>query len=109
MSEFPGRQGGVVDTAPVRVTMKMQSGAEVDGYVHVRPDGYQARVSDLLNRANFQYLPVTEATLHRPDGSRHHAGCIIVGTSAIELVVCHDEDPEPVAGAIESSTASSDW
>ena len=97
----------VQPTEPVHVTMRMRSGSEVDGYVHVKPDGYQSRVSDLLNRANFAFLPVTRATLHRADGSRHTAECIIVGTQDIELVVCHDEDPAMVAGAI--GEASGDW
>lgn len=84
-----------VDTDQVHVTMKMRSGVEVDGHVHIRPDGYQSRVSDLLNRANFSFLPVTGATLHRTDGSRQSAACIIVGTEEIELVICHDEEDGP--------------
>ena len=95
---------GYVETAPVHVTMRMRSGSEVDGFVHVRPEGFQSRVSDLLNRANVAFLPVTKATLHRADGSRHQAGCIIVGTKDIELVVCHDEDPAQVADAITQGT-----
>lgn len=97
-----------VDTEVVHVTMRMKSGAEVEGHVHLRPDGYQSRVSDLLNRANFSFLPVTNATLHRTDGSRHHAGCIIVGTDEIELVICNDEVDAPNAVAAMEAARSAE-
>ena len=32
---------------------------EIEGFLHIKPGGYQSRVSDLLNAKGLQYIPIT--------------------------------------------------
>lgn len=77
-----------VRTEPVPVTVRLTSGVEVTGNVHVRPNSYQTRVSDLLNRGATEFLPLTDATMVRPDGGTTMTDCVIVRLAQIDCVVC---------------------
>lgn len=87
---FPGAtstQGdAMVHTDPVLVTVRLVSGAEVTGYVHVALDGRHTRVSDMLNRGVADFLPITRATMERPDGHVTSTDCMIVRREQIEVV-----------------------
>lgn len=76
----------MVRTDPVLVTVRLVSGAEVTGYVHVKPDSDHTRVSDLLNRGMADFLPITRATMGRPDGHLTSTDCMIVRREQIEVV-----------------------
>lgn len=77
-------------TEPVLVTVRLLSGTEVTGHVHVKPDSYHTRVSDMLNRGVADFLPITDATLERPDGHVTSTNCMIVRREQIEVVACID-------------------
>lgn len=78
-------------TDPVLVSVRLVSGAEVTGYVHVKPDSYHTRVSDMLNRGVADFLPITRATMERPDGHVSSTDCMIVRREQIEVVAVIDE------------------
>lgn len=81
-------QDDATRTDPVLVTVRLVSGAEVTGYVHVKPDSYHTRVSDMLNRGVADFLPITGATMERPDGHVTSTDCMIVRRAQIEVVAC---------------------
>lgn len=85
-----------IQTETVRVIV-LTDDHEIHGYMHVKPGGYQARVSDLLNHREIHYLPITEATyrsMHYPDEPPHRADTLIVRIDTIKMVV-----PEPEQAA----------
>lgn len=89
-----------IETEPVHVKV-FTDDHEIEGYVHVKPGGYQARVSDLLNHREIRYIPITNATyrsLHDPEDPSHEAETLIVRIDTIKMVV-----PEPVREASEES------
>ena len=95
-----------IATQRLPVVVLLASGAEVRGDVHVKPDGYQGRVSDLLNRGPNEFIPVTDATLVRPDGTTLTTDCLILGREQIELVVCEPapDTPEGLEDAQQAVT-----
>ncbi len=91
-----------VRTDPILVAVRLVSGAEVTGYVHVKPDSCHTRVSDLLNRGVADFLPITRATMERPDGHVTSTDCMIVRREQIEIVALIEEggaaDHTPAGG-----------
>lgn len=86
---------------------------EIEGFMHVRPGGYQARISDLLNIKELHYVPITDATyrkLSKPDAPVQKAQTLIIRLDTIKMVVPEDAvTPAPAdfqAGGYTTSMAS---
>lgn len=98
----PTQDDTTTRTDPVLVTVRLLSGTEVTGHVHVKPDSYHTRVSDMLNRGLADFLPITDATLERPDGHVTSTNCMIVRREQIEVVACIEtSDPTGDAPRVE--------
>lgn len=67
---------------------------EIHGKMHVKPGGYQARVSDLLNHKEVRYIPITDATfksLDQTDEAAQVAETLIVRVDTIKMVAPESE------------------
>lgn len=73
-------------TQPVRVRVYLRSGAVITGLAHIQVGGYQKRLSDVLNMAATNYIPVTEATYTVAGGPDRTTDCILVNVSDISMV-----------------------
>lgn len=51
-----------IETHPIRVIITTDN-HEIEGFMHIKPGGYQSRISDLLNMQNLKYIPITHATI----------------------------------------------
>lgn len=51
-----------IETRPIRVIITTDT-HEIEGFMHIKPGGYQSRVSDLLNMHDLQYIPITQAII----------------------------------------------
>lgn len=68
---------------------------EIDGYMHIKPGGYQARLSDLLNIRELQYVPITDATfrsIKHPEEPPRTAQTLIIRVDTIKMVVPLNSD-----------------
>lgn len=66
---------------------------EIHGCMHIKPGGYQARVSDLLNHKEVRYIPITDATfksLDQTDEAVQTAETLIVRVDTIKMVAPGD-------------------
>ena len=62
----------------------------IDGYLHIKPGGYQSRVSDLLNAKELRFVPITDATcqsLALPDSPPRQLSTVIIKVDTIRMVV----------------------
>jgi hypothetical protein len=78
-----------IETHPVHVIVTTDD-YEIDGYMHVKPGGYQSRISDLLNMREIHYIPITDASLRSvglPEQPPRQAGTVIVRLDTIKMVV----------------------
>jgi hypothetical protein len=67
---------------------------EIEGNLHIKPGGYQSRISDLLNIKELHYVPITEATFRKldsPDEQPRQAKTLIIKLDSIKMVVPLDE------------------
>ncbi len=63
---------------------------EIDGFMHIKPGGYQSRISDLLNLKGLHYVPITHATyrsLRNPNEEKRTADTLIIKLDTIKMVV----------------------
>ncbi len=72
---------------------------EIEGFMHIKPGGYQSRVSDLLNAKELHFVPITRAVfrkLRHPDEPCRKAATLILRLDTIKMVVPLDagDDPE---------------
>ncbi|MHB9111256.1 MAG: DUF6812 domain-containing protein [Thermoleophilia bacterium] len=77
-----------IETKAIRVLITTED-YEIDGYMHIKPGGYQSRVSDLLNVKGQQYLPLTNATyrnINNPDALAHKVETLIIRMDTIKMV-----------------------
>jgi len=104
--DFKGSTMGVgekIKTQPKKVLITTDD-YEIQGLVHIKPGGYQSRVSDLLNARDLHFIPITQATyrsLRRPDEAPRKAGTLIVRLDTIKMVIPEDDGPgttPPAAG-----------
>ncbi|MBE0428882.1 MAG: hypothetical protein IBX61_03310 [Thermoleophilia bacterium] len=78
-----------IQTEPVRVWIATGD-HEIDGYMHVKPGGYQSRISDVLNASDNDYIPVTEAgirSLRNPQEQPRKADILILRLDTIKMVI----------------------
>jgi len=91
--------GTRIGTQPIRVVVTTDE-YEIEGFIHIKPGGYQSRVSDLLNVHDLQYLPVTDATI-RTLTQQHKAprkvDTVILRLADVKMVVPLDEEKAQTA------------
>ena len=78
-----------IQTQTVRVSVTTDD-YEIEGFIHVKPGGYQSRVSDLLNVKELHFIPLTQVTYHslrRPDEPPRTSDTLIVRLDTIKMVV----------------------
>jgi hypothetical protein len=81
--------GTHIQTKPIKV-MVTTDDYEIQGYMHIKPGGYQSRISDLLNVKELHYVPITDATfrkLRQPDEPPRKAQTLILKLDTIKMVV----------------------
>jgi hypothetical protein len=68
----------------------------IRGTVHLSPDGYRSRITDLLNATEREFLPLTDVTVEPLDGGEgtQSHGFMAVQRSHVVFVV--PLDPEAV-------------
>lgn len=77
-----------IETKAVRVLITTDD-YEIDGFLHIKPGGYQSRVSDILNAKGQQYLPLTNATyrnVRHPDELVRKVETLIIRMDTIKMV-----------------------
>lgn len=87
--------GGKIKTQPTKVLITTDD-YEIQGLVHIKPGGYQSRVSDLLNARDLHFIPITQATyrsLRHPGEAPRQARTVIVRLDTIKMVVPEDDGP----------------
>ena len=105
-------QNSRVQTEAIKVRLTTDD-YEIEGFMHVKPGGYQSRISDLLNIKELHYVPVTNATYRKlgdPDAPMLHAQTLIVRLDTIKMVVPHNEQgpcgPDAQTGGYTTNVAS---
>lgn len=80
------RQNIETKAVPVLITTEDY---EIDGFMHIKPGGYQSRVSDILNAKGQQYLPLTNATyrsIRNPDEPVRKVETLVIRMDTIKMV-----------------------
>lgn len=88
-----------IRTQPMKVLITTDD-YEIRGLIHIKPGGYQGRVSDLLNAKDLQYIPVTQATyrsLRDPALPPQKAWTLILRLDTIKMVIPQDGSEPPPA------------
>ncbi|GBE57650.1 hypothetical protein BMS3Abin01_00571 [bacterium BMS3Abin01] len=90
--------GTQIKTKPIKVLVTTDD-YEIEGFMHIKPGGYQSRVSDLLNAKELHYVPITHAVfrkLRHPDEPSRKTATLILRLDTIKMVVPLDagDDPE---------------
>lgn len=83
-----------IETQAIRVIVTTED-HEIEGYIHIKPGGYQSRVSDLLNMHDLQYIPITDATittLSQAHQTPRQVKTIIIRLDTIKMVIPVDGD-----------------
>jgi hypothetical protein len=78
-----------IQTQTVRVSVTTDD-YEIEGFIHVKPGGYQSRVSDLLNVKDLHFIPMTQVTyqsLRHPDEPPRTSDTLIVRLDTIKMVI----------------------
>ncbi len=88
--------GAQVPTRAVRVLITTDD-YEIEGDMHIKPGGYQSRISDLLNARDLHYLPVTSVVFRRRGAESEpprRADTVILRRDTIKMVVPLDGTSE---------------
>ncbi len=91
-----------IRTKPMKVTV-VTDDYEIHGLMHIKPGGYQSRVSDLLNARDLQFVPITQATyrnLRHPEEPARKAWTLIIRLDYIKMVVPEDGEDSVPPGTI---------
>lgn len=86
--------GGHIQTKPIKVMIATDD-YEIEGNMHIKPGGYQSRLSDLLNAKELHYIPVTDVVFRKirhPDEPPRHADTVIIKMDTIKMVVPLDRN-----------------
>lgn len=81
--------GGHIQTKPIKVLITTDD-YEIEGCMHIKPGGYQSRLSDLLNAKDLNYIPVTDAVFRKirhPDEPPRRAETVILKLDTVKMVV----------------------
>ena len=99
-----------IETRPVHVIVTTDD-YEIDGYMHVKPGGYQSRISDLLNMREIHYIPITDASFRNvrfPEQPVRQAGTVIVRLDTIKMVVPIGSEQVGV-GTVPAEASAQSW
>jgi hypothetical protein len=91
--------GAKIETHAIKVHVDTDD-YEIEGYIHIKPGGYQSRLSDILNVKDVRFLPITCATCRnrrRPDEEPRQVKTMILRLETINMVVPVDEEGQPMA------------
>lgn len=94
-----------IQTEAVRVIITTDDDV-IEGFLHIKPGGYQSRVSDLLNAKELHFLPITNATcqsLRLPDTPPRKLPTVIIKVDAIKMVVPLSSEPDQTQGSVDES------
>lgn len=83
-----------IQTQPIRI-MVTTDDHEIEGYMHIKPGGYQSRISDLLNAKELHFVPITEAvyrSLRHPEQPSRQAATLIIRLDTIRMVIPLDAE-----------------
>jgi tRNA A58 N-methylase Trm61 len=97
-----------VETHPIGVMITTRE-YEIQGDLHIMAGGYQSRISDLLNRRDNKFIPVTDAvflSVRNPTSEPRHAETVLVKVDCIEMIVPNAEQEKKVAEEVEKIPAS---
>lgn len=78
-----------VPTHAIRVMVSTRE-YEIQGNLHIMAGGYQSRISDLLNKRDCKFIPITDAiflSIRNPHGKPRHVEVALVKVDAIEMIV----------------------
>lgn len=78
-----------VATTPIRVMVSTRE-YEIQGDLHIVAGGYQSRISDLMNRRDNKFIPITDAiflSIWDTDGEPRHAETVLVKVDCIEMII----------------------
>lgn len=81
--------GSQIQTKPIKVLITTDD-YEIEGFMHIKPGGYQSRISDLLNAKDMHYVPITCAVfrkLRHPDEPARQADTLIIKLNTVKMVV----------------------
>lgn len=98
-----------IETKAIRVLITTDD-YEIDGYMHIKPGGYQSRISDILNGRGALYLALTNVRYrdrHNPDELVRKVETLIIRMDTIKMVAPHNGaefiPKEPEADDAESN------
>jgi hypothetical protein len=77
---------------------------EIEGDLHIMAGGYQSRISDLLNRRDNKFIPITDVlflSVRNPEDKPRHADTVLVKVDCIELIVPDIEEERKVAAEVK--------
>jgi len=78
---------------------------EIQGSLHIMAGGYQSRISDLLNKRDSKFIPLTDAiflSIRNPEGEPRHADVVLVKVDCIEMIVPDSQEEQKAARDAES-------
>lgn len=107
-----GNINSKIQTDAIRVIITTDDDI-IEGFLHIKPGGYQSRVSDLLNAKELRFVPITNATcqsLVLPDSPPRKLATVIIKVESIKMVVPVSNDdiqtkanPDTPTGVISST------
>jgi hypothetical protein len=92
-----------VPTRPIRVMVTTRE-YEIQGNLHIMAGGYQSRISDLLNRRENKFIPITDAiflSVRESNSEPRHAETVLVKVDCIEMIVPDADEEKRVAKEVE--------
>lgn len=93
-----------IETKTIRVLITTDD-YEIDAFLHIKPGGYQSRVSDILNAKGQQYLPLTNATyrnIRNPGDPVRKVETLIIRVDTIKMVA--PQNGSELVSRMESSS-----
>lgn len=94
-----------VQTHPIRVMVSTRE-YEIQGNLHIMAGGYQSRISDLLNKRDCKFLPITDAifmSIRNPNGEPRHAEAVLVKVDCIEMIVPDAQEERKAADEAQTN------
>lgn len=96
-----------VETRPIRV-MVTTNQYEIQGDLHIMAGGYQSRISDLLNRRDNKFIPITNAlflSVRDPNAEPRKADTVLVKVDCIEMIVPDTAQEKKIAEEVKKVPA----
>ncbi|MHB0914156.1 MAG: DUF6812 domain-containing protein [Thermoleophilia bacterium] len=96
-----------VATTPIRVMVSTRE-YEIQGDLHILAGGYQSRISDLMNRRDSKFIPITDAiflSIWDANGEPRHAETVLVKVDCIEMIIPDVEVERNVAATSSGGEA----